>query len=351
MTDAPDISQRKLDHLALCLDEDVEARARTTLLEEVELVHDSLPELAVDALDASTELLGKRLRVPLVITGMSGGVGRAVELNRALAEVAEAHGMAFGFGSQRPMLERDELPPGYAVRDIAPSCLVLGNLGAVQVARTSTSAVRELLEKVGADALAIHLNPAQELVQPEGDRDFRGCLDGIARLVDELPLPVLVKETGCGLGPAALARLRTAGVRCVDVSGAGGTTWVGVESRRAGGSRAALGAHLWDWGTPTAVATALAVRAGFSTVASGGLRTGLDAARALALGADAAGLALPFLRAFAAGGREQLEATVAALVEELHAVLLLTGSRTLGDLRRAPRVLGPRLQRWLEQLS
>jgi isopentenyl-diphosphate delta-isomerase len=347
------IADRKLDHLTLCAAEDVESRGKTTLLEDVELLHDALPELSAEAIDLSAELTGRPLSAPLVITGMTGGVDRATEINRALARSAQRHGIAFGLGSQRAMLEArlDRPPPGYDVRGVAPEVVLLGNLGAVQAARASTEAVAQLVAATGADALCLHLNPGQEMIQPEGDRDFCGCLDGIARLVDELPVPVVVKETGCGLGPATLAKLATTGVGWVDTSGAGGTTWVGVEALRADADRATVGQTLWDWGVPTAVSAVLATRKGFRTIVSGGLRDGLDVARALALGAHAAGMALPFLRAVVSGGEAAVDQAIEQVLVTLRTVMLLTGSRDLNALRAAPRVLGPRLTHWLEQLG
>ncbi len=339
-------ASRKNDHIELCLVEPVESRAKSTLLEEVELIHCSLPELAVDDIDLSTELCGRRLRAPLVITGMTGGVERAVELNRGLAAAAERHGIAFGLGSQRPMLRDPEKAPGYRVRDVAPTAFLIGNIGAVQAVTLSLDQAEALVGAVGADALAVHLNPGQEIIQPEGDRDFRGCVDAIARLAESLSVPVIAKETGCGLSGAVIATLRGAGVRWVDVSGAGGTTWVGVEALRARGMRAELGELFWDWGVPTAAATLGAAEAGMGVIASGGLRNGLDALRALALGASAAGMALPYLKAWEAGGAAAVDAVIETLVETLRAGCVLTGSRDLAALRTCPKVLGPRLQAW-----
>jgi isopentenyl-diphosphate delta-isomerase len=185
-------------------------------------------------------------------------------------------------------------------------------------------------------------------VQDEGDRDFRGCLEAIARLVGELGAPVVVKETGCGLSPRALARLREAGVAWVDVSGAGGTTWTGVEALRGSRRQRALGAELREWGIPTAASLVYARRLGLSAIASGGLRGALDAVRALALGAEAAGLALPFLRAFARGGPDAVMELGAQLAEGIRSAMLLLGARRVADLRRVPRVIGPRLRAWLE---
>lgn len=342
-----EIAERKASHLRLCAEEDVEHRG-TTLLEEVRLLHDALPELSVDDVDLSVEILGRRLQAPLLISGMSGGTPAAGELNRALATIAQKCGLGFGVGSQRPMLLHPETAQSYRVRDVAPDILLLGNIGVVQAREAGVSRVAGLVEEIGADALCVHLNVAQELVQEEGDRDFRGALGAIAKLVDELPVPVIVKETGCGLGPRTLARLRALGVQWVDVSGAGGTSWTAVESLRGSEHQRALGSDLREWGIPTAAAIIYARREKIRTIASGGIRSGLDAARALALGADAVSLALPLLRAYAAGGLDAALAAAGRIVEGLRAVALLTGSRRPEDLAKAPRVLGPNLRAWLE---
>lgn len=342
----PTIESRKADHLDLCATDEV-AHRRTNLLEEVELIHQSLPELSLDQIDLSVELLGKRLSAPIVIVGMTGGHERAAEVNRALAAIAERRGYGFGLGSQRAMQTRPETASTYQVRDVAPNVLLLGNVGAVQAAQQSTAQVQALVDAVGADALCVHLNPAQELIQPEGDRDFRGCLDAVRRLVAELSVPVVAKETGNGISKQTAERLFDAGVRHVDVSGAGGTSWVGVETLRAEGAQRALGELLWDWGVPTAAAVHFASTAGHVAIATGGMRTGLDAARAIALGATAAGYARNVFKAFVEGGEAKAEAFLLAVERELRVVMLLTGSRSLDDLRCAPRVLGPELERWL----
>jgi isopentenyl-diphosphate delta-isomerase len=206
-----------------------------------------------------------------------------------------------------------------------------------------------LVEAIGADAICVHLNPAQELVQEEGDRDFRGCAAALAELVDALPVPVVAKETGCGLSPRAIERLQAAGVRWVDVSGAGGTSWTGVEALRGTPRQRRLGAQLREWGIPTAASIVYARTAGLGTIASGGIRSGLDAARALALGADAVALALPFLRAFHTGGAPAVLDAGSELVDALRSIALLCGARRADDLRHIPRVLGPELRGWLDQ--
>jgi isopentenyl-diphosphate delta-isomerase len=350
-----EIGDRKADHLALCAQEEVGFRATSTLLECVRLVHDALPDLPLEEVDTSLVLLGKLLRAPIVIASMTGGTEEAGQVNRELACIAEERGYGLGLGSQRAMHMKPSVASTYRVRDLAPKTLLLGNVGMVQARAMSTDAVRALMAQVGADALCVHLNPAMELVQPGGDRDFSRGLETIARLVSELGLPVVVKETGCGISPLVGQRLRQAGAKHVDVSGAGGTSWVGVETKRAGAAgeatAQALGEALWDWGIPTAASVALLAPMGFDTlIATGGIAAGLDVARAIALGATAAGLARPVLRALAQGGRAGAAAFLDRVERELRTAMLLTGSRNLAALRAAPRVVVGELQAWIEQL-
>jgi len=341
------IGSRKDAHLAICTERDVEHRG-STLLDQVHLLHDSLPELSISDVDLSVEYFGRRLQAPIVISGMSGGTRNGRELNRAMATAAQKFGLAMGVGSQRAMLVDPDAIDTFRVREVAPDILLFANLGCVQARDVGVARVAELVEAIRADAICIHLNPAQELVQDEGDRDFRGCLDAIAELVDTLHVPTIVKETGCGLAPATLTRLAAVGVEWVDTAGAGGTSWTGIEALRGGARQQALGEALHDWGIPTAASVAYARRAGFRIIASGGIRSGLDAARAIALGADAAGLALPFLRAFAAGGTTEVLNAAAGLVESLQSIAMLVGAATVAALRDAPRVLGPELRAWLD---
>jgi isopentenyl-diphosphate delta-isomerase len=350
------IGQRKTDHLALCAEGDVGFQRASTLLECVHLVHDALPDMKLSDVDLSVTLFGKTLRAPLVIASMTGGTDEAGRINRELAGIAEERGYGFGLGSQRAMHTRPGAGESYRVRDVAPTTLILGNVGVVQARAMTTSEVRVLVDEVGANALCVHLNPAMELVQPGGDRDFSHGLDTLRRLVRDLGVPVVVKETGCGLSPAVGRRLREVGVQHVDVSGAGGTSWVGVETRRAAaaGDRPAqsLGEAFWDWGVPTAASVALLAPMGFETiVATGGVASGLDVARALGIGASAAGIARPLLRALmSAEGRAAAISHLEGVEAELRAAMLLTGCRDVAALRRAPRVVVEPLTSWVAQL-
>jgi isopentenyl-diphosphate Delta-isomerase len=344
-----DIHRRKADHLDLCATDDVAFRSRTTLLEHVRLVHQSLPELDLDQVDLRTSLLGKELRAPIVIAAMTGGHERAREINRSLARIAEERGYAFGLGSQRAMHRDPNVASTYEVRDLAPTMLLLGNVGVVQARSMSTEEIETLVARVGADALCVHMSPAMELVQPGGDRDFRGGLETYERLVNELSVPVVAKETGSGISAETASRLASVGVAHADVSAAGGTSWVGVETMRAEGSAKVVGEHLWDWGIPTAASVAYCASAGLVTIATGGIRSGLDVARAIALGASAAGIARTVFQAFVNEGEDGVLRYLDAVERELAAVMLLTGSGRLADLRRAPRIITGELRDWLER--
>lgn len=348
--DMPAISSRKADHLDLCATGDVGFQRKTTLLEEVELVHDALPELSVADIDLRTSFAGRPLSAPLVIAAMTGGVDRAEALNRDLATVAEELGIGFAFGSQRPLLTRG-ITAGYRVRDVAPTALILGNIGVVQARETSTEALIDLIGTTGVDALAVHLNPAMEVVQPEGDDDFRGGLDTIARLVAELPVPVIVKETGCGLSAKVGARMAALGVRSVDVSGAGGTSWVGVETRRATGDQQHLGERFWDWGIPTAASVAQLSGLNLEIIATGGVSDGLQITRALALGARCGGVARAFLQAHSRGGIDEVRREARRMIAEIRIAHLLAGAVDTPSLQRLPLVLGPSLARWVPRQS
>jgi len=318
------------------------------LFECVELLHDALPELSLDEVDTSTALLGKRLRAPIVIAAMTGGSERAKTINLELASIAEECGYAFGMGSQRAMLTHPETLTTYSIRSAAPTCLVLGNIGGVQASRLELAQLAELVGSVGADALCVHLNPAMELVQPEGDRDFRGILHTLGRLSHELSVPVIAKETGCGISSSVALRLRNCGVKHIDVSGAGGTSWVAVESERLPDQRENLGQAFRDWGIPTAASVAFCNHAGFHTViATGGIKNGLEVAKAVALGAHAAGIARPVLQAFHNGGRQGAMQYLRRIEGELRMAMLLTGARNLDALRNVERRVMSPLRHWL----
>jgi isopentenyl-diphosphate Delta-isomerase len=329
---------RKADHLRICLEESVQFQQISNGLDRYRFTHCCLPELDWDEIDISTTFLGKKLGAPLLISSMTGGTEFAGIINRRLAAIAQQYNLAMGVGSQRVAVENPEVSETFAVRSQAPDILLFGNLGAVQL--NYDYGLDECLRAVDilqADALILHLNPLQECVQTKGDRNFKGLLDKIAKLCYRLPVPVIAKEVGNGISATMAQKLIDAGVAAIDVAGAGGTSWAKVESERAkDGLQRRLGATFADWGLPTAdcITSIRAIAPSIPLIASGGLRNGLEVAKAIGLGADIAGLAWPFLQA-AAQSEAAVDDLVKVLVAEIATVLLCTGNANLSDLKHS----------------
>ncbi|MDZ7961007.1 MAG: type 2 isopentenyl-diphosphate Delta-isomerase [Aulosira sp. DedQUE10] len=327
---------RKAEHIRICLEEDVQCHQITNGLERYRFSHCCLPELDRNDIDISTNFLGKRLGAPLLISSMTGGTEQARIINRRLAEVAQDYKIAMGVGSQRVAVEKPQVAETFAVRKYAPDVLLLANLGAVQLNyKYGLNECLRVVEILEADALILHLNPLQECIQSKGDTNFRGLLDKIYILCNELPVPVIVKEVGNGISAAMAEKLLAAGVRAIDVAGAGGTSWAKVESERADNAlQRRLGKTFADWGLPTAdcITAIRAIAPDVPLIASGGLRHGLDVAMAIALGADIAGLAMPFLQA-AVTSEAAVVDLVEVLIAEITTVLFCTGNATLDQLK------------------
>jgi isopentenyl-diphosphate Delta-isomerase len=342
------IVERKRSHFDLCAHNDVEFRNKTTLFEDIELVHYALTSTNLDEIDLSVSLLGKHLQAPLMITGMTGGTPEAGAFNRQVAQVAERLGIGFGVGSQRAMLSQPELTSTFQVRDVAPDVLLFGNIGIAQLRDCSSRIVEQLTSSIGADALCVHFNTAMEIIQERGDHDFTGSLEALARLITEQPCRVVVKETGCGLDREAGERLAEIGADWVDVAGAGGTSWVGVETLRNRALRH-LGEAFWDWGIPTAASLCELRGSRLNLIASGGIRNGIQAAKALALGAKVVGVALPVLRAYVQGGASAVETWLRSLITELRAAVMLCGCTGVGELDYKRVVIRGQLQDWVRR--
>jgi isopentenyl-diphosphate Delta-isomerase len=348
MTTVPEIVDRKRSHFDLCAHQDIEFRNKTTWFEYVDLVHRPLVETSLEEIDLSVTMLGKRLNYPIVITGMTGGTEEVGRFNREIAALAERMGIGFGLGSQRVMLRYPELKKTFEVRDIAPNVLLFGNIGMAQTRELEAHELRRLTDEIGADALCIHLNAAMEIIQEKGDHDFRGSLDALKRLIGQLGVELIIKETGCGFDRESGERLAEIGVKWIDVAGAGGTSWVGVETLRNRALRH-LGEAFWDWGIPTAASLCELRALNVHLIASGGIRTGVQAAKAIALGAKAVGVALPVLRSYVAGGVEGVELFLNSFCDELRAALMLCGCARIDDLSADRAVISGRLLEWAEQ--
>jgi isopentenyl-diphosphate Delta-isomerase len=357
---ADQVEARKAEHLRVTASRDVETRTSPGW-SDIRLVHEALPELDLDGVDVGAEFLGRRVRAPLVIAAMTGGHRMAGEVNEVLARCAERHGLAMGVGSQRAALANPDLIDTYAsARRAAPAALLIANVGAAQLIEQGSgralglAQARAAVDMIGADALAVHLNFLEECVQPEGDRRARGCEAAVRDLVGGVGVPVIAKETGAGIARGTALRLQDAGVAALDVGGVGGTSFAAVEGMRAEaqgdvrGQR--LGELLRDWGLPTAVAVLGARAAGLPIIATGGVRSGVDAAKALAIGADLVGVARPLLQA-ALQGEAAVDRWIEQFVEELRVVLFLTGSANVAELRRKPHLLFGETRAWVEQLG
>jgi len=311
-------------------------------------VHQAVPSFSPAEADTSATMLGRALSAPFLIGAMTGGTPAAREINRDLAKVAAAKNVGLALGSQRPMLDDPALARTYEVRDVAPDILLLGNVGLAQAVAMAPSDVADLATRVGADGMCLHLNAAMEMFQEGGDDPVGRAYVAVGRLNAALGERLIVKETGCGISRETGARLAKVGVRTVDVAGAGGASWVRVENLRRGGAPGGLEAFE-EWGIPTAASLMEMQGLKLSIVASGGLRTGLDLAKAVALGAQTGSAALPVLRAWYAGGVEAVGEWIDSLVAGLRAAMVLTGCRDLKALARAPAVLSGPLLEWVEQ--
>ena len=343
-------AQRKLDHIRICLERAVECRER--FFEDLIFVHKALPELNATEVDTSCQFLGRRLKAPLIISAMTGGHPATREINVNLARAAQEMGIALGVGSQRVALEDpDQEHTFYGVREAAPDVPIIGNIGAVQLRQSGHKVLKTLADMIDADAIAIHLNFLQECIQTEGDRDAADILKVIRSAVCD-NIPILIKETGSGISLEVARDLVEAGVSIIDVSGLGGTSWSGVEAYRAEESgdmeSLEMGRLFWNWGIPTPASIVECLTAGAEVIASGGIRSGIDAAKSIALGASLAGVALPLLTP-ATKGSEDVINTLRAYVRALKISMFLTGSRNLQELQNAPLIILGKTREWLNQ--
>ena len=342
------IKQRKRDGIEIPLNNDVQAKTTSTYLEYVKLIHNALPELDYDEIDISTTFLKRKFSAPIIIDSMTGGAPEAAKINGRLGELAEKYGFAMGLGSQRAGLESKELAETYSIaRKNAPSAFLIANIGGAQLAKGLTiDNIKKIIDMIQADALVIHLNPLQELIQPEGEPKYKGVFSIISEISGSLDVPVIVKEVGAGISKEVAVKLEVAGVSAINVAGAGGTSWAGVEKLRAEASNNDLKIHLgeifWDWGIPTATSI-IEVKKTVKVpiIASGGLRNGLEMAKCIVLGASMCAMAYPFLLK-AAESKEQLFNFADTVIAELKSTMFLIGAMNLSLLKSSRYILtGP----------
>jgi len=351
-----EIFQRKDDHIKISINENINSR-NTTWLEYVRFVHNSLPEINLKDIDISMKFLGKKINAPIIIGSLTGGTKLGLEINRKLAEAAEKYQIPLMVGSQRIQLEHIETSKSFSiVRKYAPNIPIIANLGISQLVQMKNfNSVEKIIHSIEADAIAIHLNPLQEIIQPEGDTDFSNAIEKISQLNDSLQIPLIIKETGAGLSKNVSRKLIDVDIKYLDVSGLGGTSFAAVEYVRAKKQDNHLksvneGTFL-DWGIPTAasiIETKAVAKNSTIVIGSGGIRNGLEIAKSIAIGADISAIAQPFLRN-AYKNSKNVESYIETLISELKISMFLTGSKKIEDLKNSEYVILPPLSTWLEK--
>jgi isopentenyl-diphosphate delta-isomerase len=343
---------RKAEHIRICLNEKAQARKATAGFEDIQFVHRALPEVDKAKIDLSTTVLGHKFSAPLIVGAMTGGTAEATKINAAIAEAVETLQLGMGVGSQRAAIENPKLAKTFAVaRKKAPTAFLIANIGGIQLVNgCGVKEVKQAVEMIEADAVAVHLNALHEAVQPEGQTNFKGVLAKIGEIAGELDKPVIVKETGAGIAAEDAKKLEAAGVKAIDVGGTGGTSFAAVEYYRseANSLKHFLGDVFWDWGIPTAVSLAETTQAvKIPVIASGGVRSGMGVAKALALNACLASVSQPALEA-AVKGAKATENLLSLLIEELRNVLFLVGAAKIRDLAKTPLVVTGKTAEWLK---
>ena len=332
------IKQRKREGIVIPLTRNVQAKESSTYLEYVKLIHNALPEIDFDAVDTSQKFLGHNFKAPIIIDSMTGGTPEATKINSRLALAAQKFGLGMGLGSQRAGLLSSELAETYSIaRSNAPNAFLVANIGGAQLSKgLKIKDIKNMIQMIEANALVVHLNPLQELIQPEGEPKYKGVLSKIKEICSNFDIPIIVKEVGAGISMDVAKRLQSAGVSAINVAGSGGTSWAGVEKLRAetahDSNKINLGELFWDWGIPTAVSL-IEVRKSVKipVIASGGIRNGLEIAKCVTLGANMCGMAFPFLR-HASKSLESLYEFTSRTLIELRSAMFLVGSKNINQL-------------------
>lgn len=335
------IQKRKYDHFNICLNNSVEAKNKTTCFEDIMLVHRAFSQVDIEDIKLSTTFLGKKFSYPFMIASITGGFKKSLEINKNLASAAEELNIGMGIGSQRIALEENKTESFYIIRDYAPTTFIYANIGISQILSYDIEIFEKIVNMIDADALAIHFNLLQELIQPEGKLKLKNCVEKIKEITKELKVPVFVKEVGCGFSRDDIAILQNTGIKAVDVGGLGGTSWSAIEYYRSKNinnhSREKIGSLFWDFGIPTALSI-IECQSSLPIVATGGIRSGLDIAKSIALGASIASSALPFV-SLSLKGKKEIIKYIKQLMKELKVSMLITGNSSLRSLSKTPLVI------------
>jgi isopentenyl-diphosphate delta-isomerase len=348
-----DIMKRKGEHIKICLEKNVMAREVTSGFEDIKFVHRALPEIQKKDIDTSIVIFNHRFAAPLIVGALTGGTTEAEEINANIAEAVEELKLGMGVGSQRIAIEKPSLSKTFAItRQKAPTAFLLANLGAPQLVKGyGIREARKAVKMIDANALVIHLNPLQETIQPEGETNYRGVIKKIREIAQNLEVPVIIKETGAGIAKEEAKKLVAAGVKGIDISGVGGTSFAAVEYYRAEGAQnkfqQKLGENFWDWGIPTAAAIVeVSKTVQIPVIASGGIRNGIHIAKALALGASLTSVSTPILRS-AVKGAEEVKETLSFFIKELKNTMFLVGVSSIKELKDAPVLVMGKTGEWL----
>ncbi|MGB9740781.1 MAG: type 2 isopentenyl-diphosphate Delta-isomerase [Candidatus Bathyarchaeia archaeon] len=351
---AKETRKRKAEHIRISLNMDTQARKTTTCFEDIHLIHRALPQIDKEKIDLKTTVFNHKFAAPIIVGAITGGTLEATKINAAIAEAVEELGLGMGVGSQRAAIEDKKFEETFAVtRKRAPTAFLIANIGGVQLVHGyGTKEVKKAIEMINADAVAVHLNPLQEAIQPEGQTNFKGVLEKIREIAEELEKPIIVKETGAGISSEDAEKLEAAGVKGIDISGAGGTSFAAIEyyraKRRRENFQRKLGQVFWDWGIPTAISIVeVSQTVKIPVIASGGIRDGTEIAKALALGASLTSLSQPILKEAVKGAKETKTALL-TLIQELKTTMFLAGAERVSSLMEKPVVITGKTAEWLK---
>jgi len=351
MSDSSLIGKRKLDHIEICAEEKLERitySARTTLLECIELLPLYFPTRSIDKIETKIQFLSTTINAPIMVSAMTGGIDIARKMNRILASACQQLGIPLAFGSGRIMIEDPSTAPSFKVRDLAPGIPIIANVGIAQAEVLPVEKLKWLVEEMEADALAIHINFAMEAFQPEGNRQPATVVETILRIKSEVNFPIIIKEVGAGFSPQQLELLKQCGADWIDVAGAGGTNWIKIETLRSDPRTGMTVGPFNEWGFPTAASVMWAVKAGHEKIiASGGITNGLEAAKAMAIGARICGIALPILRKLLAEGEDAMLDYLKATIDQLKIAAYLCGISSVKQFSNVPFVLSGKLKDWI----